>query len=488
MAQARAKAQTPLRALLQVFGFMADNASAVSPAATAAEHGGSAAGVVSEPDWTMYFDDVSGLPFWFNSRNGVRKWLEVEEIDSLTVGEMRRLPRISHVDDTRHTANQGAAAEHATSLATEQAVTAPAGTERRIAADDTPYTYAEFASWYGPVVADRKWALASNIAEHWVPPAAAEHWAPAASGEDVATQATPAPHGTAAGQASTLQMSPSLAASPSAMVPVVEQDAQNVPQESAPVLLAPEDIHTLISAERARAPPRDLHKLARTALNTIARSGPQNAVTRDLHGCFPWKEYIACHPNASRIIGAGVVRALAEFSATTKDPNRGGQPRLDFVFYAADGSFARLHPGSTQQQDAQPFFSSGKVAAEHLAHTVSARSHWSSAPALPFTFTQAQTIPQIDRIGKAAAFESLQLLPLGLLPVDEPSSFQWWLYACNLGTLTASVFGEGIVSAVLEEKTFDFVQLLFTRADGNFARIRITQHHLHGSFETRMLR
>ena len=161
---------------------------------------------------------------------------------------------------------------------------------------------------------------------------------------------------------------------------------------------------------------------------------------------------------------------------------------MDFVFYAADGSFARLHPGRTQKQDARPFFSSGKVAAEPLAHTVPARSHWSSAPALPVTSPQAQTVPQIDRIGKAAAFESLQLLPLGLLPVDEPSSFQWWLHACNLGALTASVFGEGIVSAVLKEKAPDYVQLRFTRADGSFAQIQITQHPRHGTLRTRMLR
>ena len=95
---------------------MADNASAVSPAATAAEHGGSAAGVVSEPDWRMYFDDVRGVPFWFNSRNGVSQWCDAEEVERLVArGLFSRLPRIPQADDTRHTADQSAAAEHATS-------------------------------------------------------------------------------------------------------------------------------------------------------------------------------------------------------------------------------------------------------------------------------------------------------------------------------------------------------------------------------------
>ena len=38
---------------------------------------------------------------------------------------------------------------------------------------------------------------ANGSLQQMVSPAAAEHWAPAASGEDVATQATPAQHGTA---------------------------------------------------------------------------------------------------------------------------------------------------------------------------------------------------------------------------------------------------------------------------------------------------
>ena len=157
------------------------------------------------------------------------------------------------------------------------------------------------------------------------------------------------------------------------------------------------------------------------------------------------------------------------------------------MFYAADGSFARLHPGSIQQRDARPIFSPGKVAAEHLAHTVPARSHWSSALALPFISPQAQTVLQIDRIGKEAVLASLQCFSLGPLFVDEHSSFQWWLYACNFGVLTASVFGDGIVSAKLEDKALHFVQLLFTRVGGIIARIRVTRHLIHGNLQTRML-
>ena len=92
--------------------------------------------------------------------------------------------------------------------------------------------------------------------------------------------------------------------------------------QASPVLLGPDDIHGFISAELARAPRRDLHKLARGVVNDIASSGPQNGVAGNFDDYSPWREYVAQHTDASRIIGTGVVRAFVEFSANAKDPNR----------------------------------------------------------------------------------------------------------------------------------------------------------------------
>ena len=101
--------------------------------------------------------------------------------------------------------------------------------------------------------------------------------------------------------------------------------------EHAQVLLRAEDIHTLRAAERA-APKRSLHKLARKALNTITEAGPNSTVDRDLGTWFPWQSYVANHRHAHDVIGPGITSATAEFMDSTRDGNRRGQNRLDFVF------------------------------------------------------------------------------------------------------------------------------------------------------------
>ena len=57
-----------------------------------------------------------------------------------------------------------------------------------------------------------------------------------------------------------------------------------------------------------------------------------------------WKEYIANLPTAENIIGPGIVSITAEFIEGTKDPNRRGQPRCDFIVYRADGTLLAHSP------------------------------------------------------------------------------------------------------------------------------------------------
>ena len=66
-----------------------------------------------------------------------------------------------------------------------------------------------------------------------------------------------------------------------------------------------------------------------------------------------WKTYIA---NQSRdIVGdTGIVRLTSEFIENTKDPNRAGAKRCDFVVYSGGGGFWLLHPGRSKGQDAAP--------------------------------------------------------------------------------------------------------------------------------------
>ena len=106
-----------------------------------------------------------------------------------------------------------------------------------------------------------------------------------------------------------------------------EHTQEPPPAPALQVLLRTEDIQQLCAAERALAPQRSLHKLARAALNTITEAGPDSPMDRNLDHWFPWRSYVACHKDAHAIIGSGITLAMAEFIDGTRDPNQGGQPR-----------------------------------------------------------------------------------------------------------------------------------------------------------------
>ena len=102
-----------------------------------------------------------------------------------------------------------------------------------------------------------------------------------------------------------------------------------------------------------------------------------------------------------------------------------------------------------------------------------------------YTYEDAALVPQIDRIGKKEAYQSLQQTPLGPL-MTEGAHFKWWLFICNLGKDTREIIGGGIVAATLEDKWKHGVQLLLTRSDKTEARLQIAQHH-SGGYSTRLL-
>ena len=235
--------------------------------------------------------------------------------------------------------------------------------ERRIALDGVAYTRAEFAEWSHGEALERAWErarIATEPAGSGLPfaaEAAADGiWgrvprpppppsrSQASSATEVATSAPPPPPPPPPPQ-TTSATEADVVGTSSAPEGVATEHALVVTQ----VLLSQADIPLLVAAEHSRRPPRHLHNLAREALNAITVSGPQGGLVRDLSDCFPWEAYIAHHRDAPNIVGTGVTRAVAEFSDTTTDPNRGGLPRLDFVFYHADGHWVRLqsiHPAA----------------------------------------------------------------------------------------------------------------------------------------------
>ena len=313
-----------------------------------------------------------------------------------------------------------------------------ASAERRVARDGHAYTYEDFAEWYGHD-ADHVWSTSilalSSQPEDCTDLVATEH-----------TQEPP-------------------------LAP------------AAPVLLRTEDIEQLCQTERSFVPRRSLHQLARSALDAITKASPNSSMDINLEHWFPWRSYVACHEDAQAIIGTGITLARAEFIAGTRDPNRGGQQRLDFLFYRTDSSYCRLHPGPKKRGDAQPVFLSS-LAQGLATEQTTIPGHSISLPAIPYTYEYAALVPTVDRMGKHDAYRILQQTPSGTL-IDD-ADFKWWLFICNLGKYTREVFGCGIVAVTLEDKWEQGVQLLVTRSDNTYARLQLLQRS-NGHCVTRLL-
>ena len=101
------------------------------------------------------------------------------------------------------------------------------------------------------------------------------------------------------------------------------------------------------------------NKQMRTLLDDIAESQPRDPtqLVHEIPAGVSWRHYVARHAECQRIVGSGIVRAYLEFLPDIRDPNRGGQPRLDFVFENVEGVRCQLHPGR-RGPDAKPIFTS----------------------------------------------------------------------------------------------------------------------------------
>ena len=81
-----------------------------------------------------------------------------------------------------------------------------------------------------------------------------------------------------------------------------------------------------------------------------------------------------------------------------------------------------------------------------------------------FTFEDARRIPQLDKIGKDAAFRTLRATP---------EHFQWWLLEANLGPHTAHVIGNGLIAATFVEHSSAHAVLRFHRFDGSTVDVEL---------------
>ena len=126
-------------------------------------------------------------------------------------------------------------------------------------------------------------------------------------------------------------------------------------QAAADTLLTPRGVERILANTRIAGTCR---KDMRQALDVLSAANARdpNQLVHDIPGNVTWQHFIARHPDWRRIVGRGIIRAQLEFLPNVRDPNRGGQLRLDYVFETMDGELCRLHPGRKAAQDAQPIF------------------------------------------------------------------------------------------------------------------------------------
>ena len=227
-----------------------------------------------------------------------------------------------------------------------------------------------------------------------------------------------------------------------------------------------------------------LHKQARAALNNLYATGLQEAVAP----AFAWREYVCAHPASRDLVGPGIQSFVAEPIAGTRDANRRGHPRIDFVVQRVDGWVSRLHPGRRPQEDAavcwfppDAFTKGGQASGVGAGMYVASAAQPGPAgrPPVLLTVEEAARVPPADRMGKAAAYERMIWLrgwlgrseEHGLIDVTHCADFAWQTWLANVRERDAFI-GPGICSVFVTppEKP---VQLRAHRCDGTWACLQL---------------
>ena len=253
-----------------------------------------------------------------------------------------------------------------------------------------------------------------------------------------------------------------------------------------------------------------LHKEARAELNNLYATSLQEAVVPE----FAWREYVCAHPASRDLVGPGIQSFVAEPIAGTRDANRRGHPRIDFVVRRVDGWVSRLHPGRRPQEDARVcWFPPGAFAQGIQASGVGAGMYVASAahpapasgsaaqptpagrPPVLLTVEEAASVPPADRMGKAAAYERMIWLrgwlgrseehglmgkaaayrseEHGLIDVTHCADFAWQTWLANVRDHQAAFIGPGICSVFVTPPEKPEVQLRAQRCDGTWACLQV---------------
>ena len=215
--------------------------------------------------------------------------------------------------------------------------------------------------------------------------------------------------------------------------------------------------------------PGVLHTEARRHLNEITDIAGQDGADDVYYigDSIRWKEYIAMHAQWQDIIGNGIIAAHLERIHNTRDPNRQNKERVDYVFYRADNTFCRVHPGTKRKNDAQLYFADTSTCYRAVqVHEVAPN---------PMTFKAAMQIPMQDKMGKAEAWRQLSQRDDDWIDVTEHDTFKWWLFLSNLGPNTPKAFGTGITSVQIHKRQ-DKIGLRTEHTNSSVQWVILTAH------------
>ena len=227
-----------------------------------------------------------------------------------------------------------------------------AGQERRTAADGHLYTLQEFIDHYGEGTATAKWDTATEErrkADDGRLYTFQEFLAHFGEGTATAKWDAASDDGHLAGAGGADGAAHDGAAPPPAAV-----NPPPPPPAAVNALLTPRTAANLrASTNIATTCKKDM----RAYLDQVSASQPRDPwqMVWNIPDDVEWRHYIARHPECQRIVGTGIVRAELEFLPHIRDPKRGGQLRLDYVFENRERVRCQLHPGN-KAKDALPIF------------------------------------------------------------------------------------------------------------------------------------
>lgn len=322
----------------------------------------------------------------------------------------------------------------------------------RVALDGSPYTWQDFEQWYG-----------SEAARCWSEAGATEHGGDPARPLPPPTGAGATEHGRGAGAT-----------------------------EHNPVtILSVQDLRGLARQQTRGEAKEGLHREARQWLNQIANGHYGTGPVVDLTTIWPrWSAWLATQPTATQSFESDVAAFTAESIENTRDPNRGGRPRVDFCVRLADGSYWRFHPGSKERNSAEPRHipatlpDTTRGAAEHAAQqwtTISDDNVW--------TISRSRLVPQTDRMSKNAMWQQISALLMqdaiprwpNTVDITDGTLISWWLWVSNLGPRTVDVIGNGIRQVLLSRRLEQEVVFAFVRVGNTEASVFLGLREIAGA-------